>query len=148
MALDRTRVLAVAGLAALAAACVSATPEAQVRLEQAGDAVVGPLCDRMREDFEMRPAPNEDGTGTLYRANFTNRLFSARGVYFVVGGQDVHGGSPCQTEPKGLKCIYEGPGTVRVQSAAGRAQYVLRQGEEVVVTTQGAVLTCEQLATA
>lgn len=136
------KVLAFGGVA-VAAACVQATPETQLRLETVAPAGAR-LCERMAGDFDMVLV--EDGAlrGRLFRVSHADRMISARGVSWGFRLIDDDASETCESLPNGSRCAIEGPAEFRIQSNAGRATYIVRAGDRAEVTSEGAIMTCRE----
>lgn len=138
--------VAIMGLfGAMSAACATATPDEQIRLETDDSQVAQSLCARMASDFDM--ALRDDEEGPFYQAHFASRALDAGGaVTFTLGVDDGTGAQNCVNSAGGTVCAVSGPAEVRVQTLAGVAQYQVRAGERARVSTLRATLRCRPMS--
>jgi hypothetical protein len=131
---------AVAALAALSG-CTKATPDKVLRVE--GTAPLAPsLCERMAEDFDMTVAETSALRGTTWRASLADRFLSARGINWAFRVDDADPADACTSHEGGMSCAIVGPATFSIQSEAGKATYMVAQGDRATVTSQGATISC------
>ena len=140
-----SRVLVLVPIAlGLLAGCVQATPDLVLRDETAPPMGVG-LCQRMKDDFDMVLAGGSPLRGQLYRVSHADRLISAHGVSWGFRLEDDNPEETCVSTADGVTCTIEGPAEFRIQSNAGRAVYQVAAGDRAVVTSEGAIMTCQEV---
>jgi hypothetical protein len=137
--------LTVLGLFAVLAlaGCVKATQDLVLRAEN-GAPGAGTLCERMAEDYDMVVAGGSELRGRLYRVSHARRMFSADWQAASFRLTDQNPAETCVQTNDTVICSIEGPAEFQVQSAAGRAVYLVAPGERAQVTSEGAVMTCEE----
>jgi hypothetical protein len=136
-----TRVLVTVAALALLAGCAQATPDKVLRVE--GAAPLAPsLCERMAEDFDMVLAEGSALRGRTWRVSHADRLISARGVSWGFRLVDDIPEETCVNAANGVTCEVVGPAEFRVQSNAGRATYMVAEGDSATVASEGAIMTC------
>ena len=142
------RAALIAVLTGVASACVTATPELVLREEAEADPTALHLCRRMSEDFDMRPSPVEGSAPVRlkHQANFADRLISGRGLSFGFTLTDEHTADLCVNVSNGVTCEVDGPATLEVRTAAGKATYHVNAGARARVASAGSLLTCEELS--
>ncbi len=131
-------------LALACVGCQAATPDRILRSETRMSDVERPVCERMRDDFAMRPVPSEPGQPT-YEASFASRLLRGGGLYFSLSIAPSRDEDDCRTGAEGAICDAAGPSVLTVRTPAGQADYRLVEGETAFVRVQGARLSCQQL---
>jgi len=138
----RLPLVALAALTALAG-CVKATPDKVLRVEAAAPAAPR-LCERMAGDFDMVLAEASGMRGRLYRVSHADRMISGHGVSWGFRLVDANPEETCQSTAGGVTCEVVGPAELRVQSSAGRATYMVGEGDRATVASEGALLTCHE----
>ena len=132
------------GCAAVLAACTTATPEREVRMEAPGAGTGEPLCARMARDFDLEITGGTLLSGRVFSRRFLDTLVSGRGVNFSFNVTDADPADNCRNQERGVTCDLVGPAQLFLRTPVGVAQYQLMQGDAAVVSSEGATLSCRE----